>query len=154
MRDFLLLMQRAVVGARQGATSIAHSDWEANATIRHPYLKPAGTEHRPVNGYEATITTPTFSAEDLKKIVSSGNSIVVRENPSTTKRTSHGNSMVVRVVAKEVRTSSGNAITIKTIPKSVATSSGNSMVVKTIITKGSSTSSGNSLVVNTRPPKS
>lgn len=135
-------------------SAIAHSDWNGNVTVRHPYLKAdVGEEPRPVNGYNASITTPTFSAEDLRKIVSHGNSIVVRENPSKTKRTSSDNTLVVRTITKSARTSSGNTMTIRTIAKKTTTASGNTLVVKTLVPKSTATASGNSLTVTISNPK-
>lgn len=100
---------------------------------------PAGNER-----YIISLLAPGKAPEP--KVVASNTSMVVRQLADNVKRTSSGNSLVVRTLSKDLRTASGNSLTVRTIDKAERTASGNSMTVRTF-DKKERTASGNSLVV-------
>lgn len=100
---------------------------------------PAGNERYIISLLAPGKTTPP-------KVVASNTSMVVRQLADNVKRTSSGNSLVVRTLSKDLRTASGNSLTVRTIDKAERTASGNSMTVRTV-DKKERTASGNSLAV-------
>lgn len=100
---------------------------------------PAGNERYIISLLAPGKTTPP-------KVVASNTSMVVRQLVDNVKRTSSGNSLVVRTLSKDLRTASGNSLTVRTIDKAERTASGNSLTVRTL-DKKERTASGNSLAV-------
>lgn len=128
----------------------AHTDNKTTTTQVDARLVPKPPVNTPIPGpagnerYIISLLAPGKAPEP--KVVASNTSMVVRQLADNVKRTSSGNSLVVRTLSKDLRTASGNSLTVRTIDKAERTASGNSMTVRTI-DKKERTASGNSLAV-------
>lgn len=128
----------------------AHTDNKTTTTQVNARLVPKPPFESPVpwsagnERYIISLLAPGKAPEP--KVVASNTSMVVRQLADNVKRTSSGNSLVVRTLSKDLRTASGNSLTVRTIDKAERTASGNSLTVRTL-DKKERTASGNSLAV-------